>query len=107
VDYITSLRTPDSKENRIQSAKINDYIQSLARYGHDLSILHPKYIDHLYNEIWELRPRRVRLLFAFLEKKTIIILHYFMKKTQKTPKKEIERALLNLASYRERIEDHE
>ena len=51
MDYITNLRTPDSKENRIKSAKINDYIQSLAIYGKELSILRPKYIDHLYNEI--------------------------------------------------------
>ena len=51
-----------------------------------------RYIKHLQNDIWELRPIRDRILFAYLKNNKIIILTIFMKQTQKTPQREIERA---------------
>lgn len=44
----------------------------------------------LDGEIWELRPIRDRILFARLMDGRFVLLHQFMKKTQKTPKREIQ-----------------
>ena len=57
---------------------------------------------HLTGEIWELRPLKNRILYAYYEDDKFIVLHHFVKKTQKTPKREIEKAIRNLSDYRER-----
>ena len=59
---------------------------------------------HLDGEIWELRPLKNRFLYAYYKDNKFIILHYFIKKTQKTPKREIEQAKRNLQDYLERNE---
>ena len=50
------------------------------------------YIKHLDAEIWELRPLRDRVLFVAWIDGSFVLLHHFMKKTQKIPRKEIEQA---------------
>lgn len=57
------------------------------------------YIKHINGNIWELRPLRDRILFATWENNKFIILNQFVKKTQKTPKKEIEKAKRLLKNY--------
>ena len=42
------------------------------------------------------------LHYAYYKDKKFIILHHFIKKTQKTPKREIEQAKRNLQDYLER-----
>lgn len=61
-----------------------------------------KYLD---NNIWELRPLSNRILYAYWKNNKFVLLHHFIKKTQKTPKKELERAKRNLKSYLERYGD--
>jgi len=55
------------------------------------------YTDSLGNGLFEVRAKGKegigRSLFCYTNEKTIIILHSFIKKTQKTPKKELEIAL--------------
>ena len=51
------------------------------------------YIKHIEGELYELRPLRDRFFFVYQEKDTYVILNHFVKKTPKTPKKEIETAL--------------
>lgn len=53
-------------------------------------------------EIWELRPLNNRILYAYYENNTFILLHHFIKTTRKTPKRELEQAIRNLKDYRER-----
>ena len=57
---------------------------------------------HLDGEIWELRPLRNRFLYAYFERDRFLILHHFIKKTRKTPTKEIEQAKKKLNDYRKR-----
>ena len=38
---------------------------------------------HLYGEIWELRPLENRILYAYYENDTFILLHHFKKKTKR------------------------
>ena len=53
-------------------------------------------------KLWELRPIPNRVFFATLEDNHLILLHQFRKKTQKTPKREIEQAKRELNDWLER-----
>lgn len=83
----------DSIENEKHVAKIVRGIKLLEEYGPGLG---GPYVDHLKDDIFELRIKfssnifRV-LFFHFVDNK-IILTHGFTKKTQKTPSREITRA---------------
>ena len=100
-EYIQTLSKKRSrdKNSRIKLNKITSYIDLLSSKG--LSLGEP-YIKHLDDEIWELRPLRDRILFAYWYNNKFILLHKFIKKTQKTPMREIEKAKRNLKDYRKR-----
>ena len=100
-EYIKNLNKNynTSKDSRIKLNKITAYINMLRNEG--LEIGEP-YIKHIDDNIWELRPLRDRILFAYIDNNNFILLHYFMKKTQKTPKKEIEKAKSNLIDFKRR-----
>ena len=98
-DYIKKLAGKANKDSRIKLNKIQDYINALSEYG--LQLKEP-YIKHLDGEIWELRPLRDRILFVAWYNGSFVLLHHFMKKTQKTPTKEIEKAKRELADLIER-----
>ncbi|MCL1788400.1 MAG: type II toxin-antitoxin system RelE/ParE family toxin [Defluviitaleaceae bacterium] len=102
--YLKSLQNRADKDARIKANKILDYIDYLEKNG-------PKarepYAKHLDGEIWELRPLRDRVLYAAWDGNAFILLHIFMKDTQKTPRREIEQAKRNLADYRERTKGHD
>lgn len=103
-EYLKDLSQRTNKDSRINSNKINDYIQVLSEHGKNAG---EPYIKHLDGDIWEIRPIRGRILFASWTDKGFILLHYFKKKTQKTPKREIDRAKRNLKDMQERSEDNE
>lgn len=103
-DYIRDLAGKTDKDSRIKLHKIQDYINALSEYG--LRLKEP-YIKHLDGEIWELRPIRDRILFVAWHNGSFVLLHHFMKKTQKTPAREIEKAKLELADLTERGLDDE
>ena len=96
-EYIDELSVKCDKNSRIKCNKIRQYIKILQNYG--TSIGEP-YIKHLDSEIWELRPLRDRILFAAWVDDSFILLHHFMKKTQKTPQVEIDKAKRELEDFR-------
>jgi len=98
-DYIKSLGEKNDKDSRIKLRKLLEYIEYLSREG---TQAREPYAKHLDGEIWELRPIRDRILYAAWDGERFILLHKFMKQTQKTPRREIEQAQRNLADYRER-----
>ena len=57
------------------------------------------YVKHLDGDIWELRPARDRILFAHCTDDSFVLLHQFVKKTRKTPAKELEKAKRELADF--------
>ncbi|MCD7805121.1 MAG: type II toxin-antitoxin system RelE/ParE family toxin [Oscillospiraceae bacterium] len=91
-------------KDRNGKSPVKDYIKSLSEYG--ISLGEP-YIKHLDDEIWELRPIRDRILFASWDGNSFVLLHHFVKKTQKTPAREIEQAKRNLSDLRNRSDDDE
>ena len=104
LEYIQKLDSQKDKDSRIKVNKIYDYIDTLAKHGKRAG---EPYIKHLVGEIWELRPLRDRILFAAWDGSNFILLHHFIKQTQKTPPKEIKQAKHNLSDYRERNRDNE
>lgn len=99
LEYLQELSKRTDKDSRIKANKLNDYLQALSVYGTKVG---EPYIKHLDGEIWELRPLRERVLFATWIGGGFILLHHFMKKTQKTPRREIEQAKKELADFIER-----
>ncbi len=100
LEYMQELSKNSSKDSRIKLNKINDYIQALSVYGTEQ--LSENYVKHLDGDIWELRPLRDRILFAGVVDGKYVLLHQFMKKTQKTPAREIKKAKNELKDFKER-----
>lgn len=90
-DFLEELRVKaaNNKDARIQHKQISLYIQLLQDNGTRLNENITKHID---DGIWELRPGNNRIFYFFCENDKFVLLHQFRKKSQKTPKREIERA---------------
>ena len=98
LDYIQSVARRSDKDSRIKANKIDSYISYLRKEGLDSG---EPYIKHLNNEIWELRPLKDRILFASWQDDGFVFLHHFIKKTRKTPQREIAKAERNLRTFKE------
>lgn len=77
------------------SARIVRIIDLFKESGFSLKDL---FLKKLTRNLWELRTGRWRLMFGIVNNKAIIV-NIFLKKTQKTPKKEIGLALRRLEEY--------
>ncbi|MEK7092627.1 MAG: type II toxin-antitoxin system RelE/ParE family toxin [Patescibacteria group bacterium] len=80
------------RENR---ARVNKTVQLFKDKGF---LLDERYLKKLTKSIWELRPGRIRLLFGMINNEAMVV-NAFVKKTQKTPKREIDLALQRLRRY--------
>lgn len=88
-DYLNELVKKKDKDSRIKLNKIRDYVKILRIYGTRAG---EPYVKHIDGDIWELRPLRDRIFFVAWINDSFVLLHQFMKKTQKTPKREIKQA---------------
>ena len=103
MDFIQSLETK-------KQAKISREIDLLKKFGDEL---HYPHIDKIEGEKYKkLKELRIKLatnifrIFFFLPKDDIaILLHGIVKKTQKTPKKELDVALERKKDYLRRNEN--
>lgn len=103
-DYINELgKKSEIKEYKVKLSKIVSYMRLLRENG--LSIGEP-YIKYLKDDIWELRPMRDRILFAYYDNNKFIMLNIFLKQTQKTPSREIEKAKRKLRDFKERKDEY-
>jgi phage-related protein len=63
----------------------------------------PPLVRHLDGKLWELREESstniYRLIYFFFTGRQIVFLHGFQKKTEKTPRREIELATSRLATF--------
>ena len=88
-----------NKDARIQHKQIAQYIQLLADHGTRLG---ENITKHLEEDIWELRPGINRVFFFYHKDDTYVLLHQFRKKTQKTPRREIEKAIIERDDWKSR-----
>lgn len=103
-EYITSLKSKTDKNSKMNYRKILDIIKDLSEYGLNLGM---SYIRRINSDIWEMRPMRNRILFYSYKNDEFVLLHYFVKKTNKTPKREIEKAENEMNYYKKWRCEHE
>lgn len=94
--------TIDKRANKVlkslseeDKGRISGYINLFGENGFNMP---GKYLKKLANNLWELRPGSMRVLFGVIGSEAIII-NIFRKKTQKTPKQEINTATRRLKEY--------
>lgn len=102
-DYLDELnsKAQTDKDSRIRLGKILRYISLLQMYGTRAGLPASRHIE---GDIWELRPMNDRFFFAYWKDDTFVILHHYIKKSQKAPRQEIEQAKRHLKDYLERNE---
>ena len=98
-DFLDSL-------NQKSMVRVYGLIGILEEYG---NLLREPYSKYLNDGIFELRVQcgndRMRVLYFFYYGKQIVITNGFIKKTKKTPKKEIELAKKYREDYLQRVRD--
>lgn len=106
VSYIKELNRKSKldKTSRINLNKIIAYFDLLQKMGTRVGVPVTK---HLEGEIWELRPLKNRFLYAYYKDNKFVVLHHFVKKTQKTPRRELEIAKRKLKDFMERNENND
>ena len=85
-----------NKNDRIQFQKIMAYIKALETYGTRIGAPTVKHID---GSIWELRPLENRIFFFYWKDNKFVLLHHYIKKSQKAPQREIDQARRNMAEF--------
>ncbi len=105
-DFLEGLRLKmeSSKDARIQFKQVNMYIELLAQNGTNLN---ENITKHLEEDIWELRPGNNRVFYFCVQNNTFVLLHQFRKKSQKTPRREIDKAKRERDDYLSRKENGE
>ena len=98
------IKAATSKDARIQHKQASLYIELLQQNG---TRLNENITKHLEDGIWELRLSNNRVFYFFFQDNTFVLLHQFRKKTQKTPKREIEKAKRERDDYLFRKENDE
>lgn len=103
LDFLEALRlkAPTNKDARIQHKQASLYIELLQQNG---THMNAEITKHLDDGIWELRPGNNRVFYFFYQNDTYVLLHQFRKKSQKTPKREIEKAKAERNDYLRRKE---
>ncbi|MGL6292645.1 type II toxin-antitoxin system RelE/ParE family toxin, partial [Eubacterium aggregans] len=103
-NYLDELKqkSETSKTDRINRTKILSHLSALSRYGTRIG---QSTVKHIEGSIWELRPLSNRIFFFHWKDNKFVLLHHFVKKSQKTPPREIEQARLKLKDFLERSDE--
>ena len=96
------IKAATSKDARIQHKQASLYIELLQQ---NETRLNENITKHLEDGIWELRPGNNRVFYFFFQDDVFVLLHQFRKKSQKTPKREIEKAKRERDDYLSRKEN--
>ncbi len=102
-DYLKNLaeKARTDKNARVNKNKIFSYIRALEEYGTRIGNPIVKHID---GNLWELRPLSSRIFFFYWKENKFVLVHYYIKKSQKTPKKEMKKAMNHIRDWIERNE---
>lgn len=94
----------DHKDNLIYA--MDEAIRMLQLHGFQINTKWKREsLKKLDTELFELRQKNIRLLLYYDGEDFFIILHCFLKTTQQTPKKEIERAKKEIKRWKETKQD--
>lgn len=95
-DFLDSLQ-------KSQKAKIFRIFQYIKEYGLTTAIQHIKKLAG--TPLWEIRilgQDNIRVFYVTVQEESILLVHGFIKKSQKTPEKEISTALNRIKDYQTR-----
>jgi phage-related protein len=92
------------KSARIRLKTIYRHFDALREYGSRVGM---PYARHIEDDIWELRPLNDRFFYAYWKDNEFVVLHQYVKKSGKTPQREIEQAKRNLTDFLERSKKHD
>lgn len=100
-DYLVRLSkdAKTDKNARINKNKIFAYIKAIEEYGTRIG---QPIVKHIEDDLWELRPLSNRIFFFYWKDDKFVLVHHYIKKSQKAPKKEIEKAKRNVKDWLER-----
>ena len=87
--------------DQTEQQKAFAYITYLEEHG---EALRRPIADYLGEKLYELRPKQIRILYAFVGKQYAVILHAFRKKTDAVPPKERQLAQMRLSDFVRRYE---
>lgn len=100
-NYFVKL-TEDAKTNknaRINKSKIFSCVKALEEFGTRVG---KPIVKHIDGDLWELRPLNNRIFFFYWKDNKFVLVHYYLKKSKKAPKKEIKKAVHNMKDWIER-----
>ena len=97
-NFIKYLLKQNKKEDLL---RVQHSINLLQEFGNNLVLQYPKMVKYLKEGIYELRPGRNRILYFHYNEddEEYVILHGFIKSTQKTPSSELSKALIEKKDY--------
>lgn len=101
LNYMRELNHKTDPKSKSQLKRIKYQIRRLEMFG---TFNGEPVVKHVEDKIWELRPGRDRVLFAAWIENSFVLLHCFVKDTQKTPRSEIEKAKRELKDFLERYD---
>lgn len=88
------------RDMQMRFARIADLIREFG-----LSGVHEPYVKHLTGKLWEMRLKGrdgiARSIYVSASGRRVVVLRTFVKKTQKTPRREIEIALARMKDIRQ------
>lgn len=102
-DFLENLRckSTKNKDARIQYKQAMLCIELLQKHG---TFLPDNITKHIDENIWELRPGNNRIFYFYCHEHSFVLLHCFRKKSQKTPRREINKAKSERDDYLSRKE---
>lgn len=80
--------------------KITWYIGLLEEQGEELR---RPVADYIGDKLYELRPKEYRILYFFMIKQNVVVVHMFRKKTNHLPEKERRIALNRMIDFQDRF----
>ena len=100
-DYIEQVvkNAEADKNARINKNKIFTYIKALQEYGTRIG---KPIVKHIEGDLWELRPLSNRIFFFYWKNNIFVLVHHYIKKSKKIPKRELEIARHNIEDWLER-----
>ncbi len=99
-DFVKDYLDDVSKKYGVKDlAGIHVSISLLKNHGFEANRYKKQVIKKLDDGLYELRPGDNRLLFFFYDGARFVLLHGFRKKTQKTPRHEIDMAKEQMKDY--------
>ena len=99
--YFDFLAAQGTKDSRVKLKKSKEFLILLMQHGRGIGEPYIKPLNTRY-DLWELRPTNLRILFYCYNDTTFILLNYYLKKSNKTPIKEIKKAINIIKLIKER-----